>query len=310
MKWYQAVGVSVLVGGLFVLGCGIPDAGNATGTPDAGNTTGTPDAGWGTGGSTADLGLWTDVGGAQQNNDPDAIEDAVLPAPGPTLEPACVHIPNLVQAGEPAYIAVWAVDQPCLEYAGATVVVDEVARQIEVTLDRLLIESDECPPCSEPHFGLISLGELAPGPYQVRVGETFDGEMIASGGIIEEPNCENLCAEDTTLEGTTWGDLQIPLGTQQFDLACQPLWTESVSVAFQNACPEHELVPDLNGVWPFSTVVRQCSNDHLLFGEMAPYWVDATVCPTPASDGQRVILGVAQSTLDPTADQAFIMVER
>jgi hypothetical protein len=225
------------------------------------------------------------------------------------LDPLCVHVPSVVQAGQAFAVAVYG-ETGCMVFDHYEV--DTVGTTHNVTLFGKTQQWAECPPadtCSSESWiysGLIWLDAPNPGGYVVNIG-TFSGEAGASGGIIGEPECDEDCAFPA-LSDYIWTMLQ--LSEESIAGICLSPDQETYigeTMNLDGTCPDYTLasfmeLPDIPAT--------HCTEDRLLFGAQAPYWMEATKCGSnPMVDGHLpIILGTIQDSFgSPLPAQMFVV---
>lgn len=225
------------------------------------------------------------------------------------LEPLCVHVPSVVQAGEAFAVAIYG--QPgCSNFDHYEV--DTNGTEYQITLYGTASPDPDCPPltfCEAEqwsYIGLVWLNAPNPGPYTVKVGQNFIGVAGATGGIVGEPSCDDACASPT-LENYDWtmnALTQDPLLAQCIEPGSDLY--QNAPLTLTGACQDYvlEAVIDLPQI-----PATHCTDGHILFGSQAPYWMEATVCGTdPLIDGHdTIILGTIQGSLgSPLPAQLFM----
>jgi hypothetical protein len=225
------------------------------------------------------------------------------------LEPTCVHVPSVVQAGEPFAVAVYGLP-------GCSIFdhyeVDSNGTEYQITLYGTASADPDCPPlafCEAPawtYLGLVWLDAPNPGAYTVKVGNSFTGVAGATGGIIDEPACQDDCASPA-LENYDW-TLDVLTNTP---LLGQCLESDNgifygLPLAMTGECQDYVLgeIIDLTQV-----PAKHCNDGHIIVGTQAPYWMEGTVCGTdPIIDGHpTVILGTIQDSFgSPLPEQLFM----
>ncbi len=225
------------------------------------------------------------------------------------LEPVCVHVPSVVQAGEAFAVAIYG--QPgCSSFDHYEV--DTNGTEYQITLFGSASPDPDCPPlafCESDqwsYLGLVWLNAPNPGSYTVKVGKTFTAYAGASGGIIGEPNCDDACASPS-LELYQWHMSALtaaPLLAQCIEPGNEVY--ENAPLDFYGECQNYTL----GAVLELPQIpLTHCTDGHLLFGAEAPYWMEATVCGTdPMIDGHLpVILGTIQGSMgSPLPEQLFM----
>ncbi len=224
------------------------------------------------------------------------------------LEPLCVHFPTVVPAGGMFPIAVFGIPG-CTPFDDYEVTASGF--DITVTLLGLSSADPSCEPlsgCTEEasrYLGLVMLDAPNPGSYKVTVGQ-HTGTVIASGGIIESPACIDDCPA-TDLASLDW-TLAAFSQVAPADLCLQPSSADwlGLDADITGSCQEYLL--GAIAALP-STPVFHCTDNRLLFGTDAPYWMEATLCNWSDAGSERVLLGVIQEDFAPglLPAQAFLV---
>jgi len=225
------------------------------------------------------------------------------------LEPVCVHVPSVVQAGEAFAVAIYGLP-------GCSIFdhyeVDSNGTEYEITLYGTASADPDCPPlafCEGPawsYLGLVWLDAPNPGAYTVKVGDNFIGVAGATGGIIDEPPCQDDCASPA-LENYDW-TLDVLTDTPLLGQCLEPdngIYY-GLPLVINGECQDYILgeIIDLTQV-----PAKHCSDGHIIVGPQAPYWMEGTVCGSdPLIDGHpTVILGTIQNAFgSPLPEQLFM----
>lgn len=226
------------------------------------------------------------------------------------LQPLCVHFPTMVQAGGEFAVAVYG-DPGCTPYVEYKVTATQF--DINVTLWGQTSADPVCEPlmgCSAQasrYLGLVLLDAPNPGVYNLNVGG-FTGSVIASGGIIESPACLNDCPS-FSLANYQWTVVTLSQN-QPMDMCLDSSSAEWLGLAadISGSCQNYTLgslmsLPE--------TPVYHCTESRVLFGETAPYWMEATLCgePTGGYMDEALLLGTIQEPFVPgiLPTQAFLI---
>jgi len=209
------------------------------------------------------------------------------------LTPFCSHVPYFLGAGGTIPVAVFGETTGCLTYDHAEVDVDGF--DVSVRLVGHDLSGTVCPPCVWSYIGLVHVPAPVPGAYRIRVAGGPAATAIASGGVIEEPACQDDCAAPA-LEGIDWELVHV--STQDLAGGCAfPYQNASGAIDFVGSCQSYSVA---GAAWVFPRAARHCDDGFVLFGEDAPYGVSASVCDHPYGESGRLLLGV--DVADPAAD--------
>lgn len=216
------------------------------------------------------------------------------------LQPECVHVPGLVGAGGKFPIAVLGHSTGCTTYSHAEV---EVSGN---TINVKLVASEDlcgpCPACLWDFLGLIWLDAPSPGPYTVNVDGWGEAQVVASGGIIEEPACPAACAPPFDM--IEWK--LVHRATHEVQMGCGDIPQMNVSMSFTGECQTFNVT---GTDWTYPYEMLSCTDSHLLFGTAAPYEVEATRCMNTNSYlGDELILGVANPGLAGSLEDSEVFV--
>ncbi len=199
------------------------------------------------------------------------------------IEPSCVHIPYMVQAGDAWPIAVFVETTSCAEFDH----VDMDLQGSNLKIKIMGLKNDwACPPCIFNYVGMLWMEDLIPGGYTVQVGSAPAQYMVASGGDIPAPNCTGVCAPSL---GDGWTLTRIS-GDGNLSLGCGDYQNLSSSATFVGDCNDHTLVCD---EWTGPTKMSHCTASSLFFDVDAPpfYGTTATRCTGPWSLSEEMIIG-------------------
>jgi len=220
------------------------------------------------------------------------------------LTPACVHVPTLVGAGGVIPVAIYG--RPgCDRFERVEIEQDTQAGATRYTLRVVGVSSltGVCEPlgsCPDDgthrwsYLGLVPLAAPTPGAYEVKVvGEDGTHAVIASGGDIEEPACLGVCAG---LAPTAWDWTFLGVTGEALANQCHGPGSTGwlgTPLTFEGSCQSFT-VQATN--WPWSPNAFICTGGGALtFGDEAPHWTEATICPAPTGSGApALLLGVTQ----------------
>ncbi len=220
------------------------------------------------------------------------------------LVPSCVHAPYLVGAGGSFPLAVFG-EIGCAWFDLVDVRVDGF--DIDVTLIGSADPAQSCPQLEVcpgdmwTYIGLIWLPAPNPGPYTITVADAFVLQVVASGGIIEEPACQDDCAYPP-LEGTNW--TLSHLSSWEVAGSCGGYLNAVSDLIFDGSCQNYTVV---NEDWTFPTQALHCNDGQIFFGTQAVYPADATVCPVTDPASPIRILGIANQGYGDPAAEVFLI---
>jgi hypothetical protein len=231
------------------------------------------------------------------------------------LKPLCVHAPSMVGAGQPFPVAIYG-ELGCSTFDRVEVTATPWGRTFEYeitvwgkdSLTGVCQPYEVCELQSWIFSGLVWLEAPNPGPYKVKVGDSFTVDVGASGGLISEPACQDDCAEPL-LEDWDWTLGRI---TSQ-DVTGECFSTGSPGfqgepVTFDGTCQDYSI--QVTG-WSFPEKLKHCTDGRVLFGDAAPYWTEATVCPGNPNrqPQQQILLGIAQGTSSAGNGAAMFVID-
>lgn len=199
------------------------------------------------------------------------------------IQPSCIHVPYMVGAGTDVPIAVWAETTSCAQFDHVDVAVD--GSKVTVKLMGKKMEGP-CPPCIFNYAGIIWVDPLDPGGYIVTVGDLPSQYVIASAGIIEEPACEDDCAEPLN-GGWTLTRRSVDLG---LEVSCGGYQNMNSPASFDGGCEESTLACDQ---WDGPTDVRLCTETDVFFDITDPSkTTTASRCYGPWGMAEQMLIGL------------------
>jgi len=219
---------------------------------------------------------------------PDEFEEIV---------PTCVHVPFLVGAGGKFPIAVFAETVTCGKFDHVLVnVFDGYKMKVELWAKKM---EEPCPPCIFNYWGIVWIDPVLPGPYQVQVSSLPPQYMVASGGDLPEPACDDDCAPEL---GDEW-TLTCLESPDSISVGCGDYQNKSAPVSFSGDCQEYEVGC---AEWTGPTELRLCTETDLFFDIQDPvYSTTATRCEGPWGYPDELILGLTL-TEDGSEAEMFI----
>ena len=225
------------------------------------------------------------------------------------LQPLCVHAPGVVGAGGPFAVAVYG-RTGCAEFHHVEVQQDGF--EVEITLWGLKVpanpcaEHDACGPEQWIYTGLVWADAPNPGAYAVTVGG-FEVTVGASGGIIDDPECQDDC---------TWPELETyawtldHLTSDDVQGLCDGPGAPTVvgtDMTITGACQDYIFSGE---DWFAGGDAYHCSDGALLFGAGPPYVMEGTVCDTNVLgiNDAIMVLGINHGWTNPTEDTELFVL--
>lgn len=226
------------------------------------------------------------------------------------LQPDCVHAPSVVPAGGDFPIAIYG-KPGCNQFDHVDVVAE--GENIEVTVwgtSNLLgvcPQDENCELEGLTYAGLAWIPAPNPGAYTVTIGDNFVKTVGATGGLIDEPACQDDCAVPV-LDAWDWTWLLDGSGDTEA-LCLQPGSDSYLGAAFSftGGCGTFDVQAE---GWPGPMQAVHCNDGYIFFGETAPYSVEATVCePTGGAEpSTKFMLGVRQKAFGLGDDAALFLL--
>jgi len=219
------------------------------------------------------------------------------------MVPLCVHIPTVVPAGGSFPVAIYG-EAGCDTFDYIEVTANGAGDEYNITVWGLSDLLGVCTPyevCTLEQWtysGLVLLDAPNPGAYKVTVADKWSKMVGATGGLIDEPECQEDCAAP---ELSAWDWTFLKLSPDDVVGECFTDESEGymgTPIEFSGLCQEFTVVSD---DWDYPAQAYHCGDGHILFGTEAPYWAEATVCDGNPSvqPAYKVVLGAAQGVLDP-----------
>jgi hypothetical protein len=205
------------------------------------------------------------------------------------LVPACVHAPRVVQAGGEFPLAVFG-PIGCAWFDRVDVAA--VGFDIQVRLIGLASPDPDCPQLTGcayedwAYMGLVWLPAPDPGGYRVTVSDSVTVTVGASGGIIEEPACQDDCPPPD-LSARPWS--LVSRSEAPLSASCGGFRNDGRPVQFQGQCQDYTVQAEY---WRYPTDVHHCTDDWLYFG-MGPFFqAEASVCHSSDASAPPRLLGI------------------